>query len=122
MNWDYNGGENASNIFFHGDLVIDYDNSTVTTDANGCTTFQMRFSDEEESSQIAYFRINGYGEGENIIVTVDSELIPNVLICNNRFSKNWVPYSTEADGITIYNDGLGYKEGYRLSSSGAEKT
>ena len=122
MNWDYNGGENASNIFFHGDLVIDYDNSTVTTDANGCTTFQMRFSDEEESSQIAYFRINGYGEGENIIVTVDSELIPNVLICNNRFYKNWVPYSTEADGITIYNDGLGYKEGYRLSSSGAEKT
>ena len=36
--------------------------------------------------------------------------------------KNWVPFSTEADGVTIYNGGLGYKEGYRLSSSGAEKT
>lgn len=35
--------------------------------------------------------------------------------------KNWVKYSTESDGKTIYNGGLGYKGGYRLSSSGAEK-
>lgn len=35
--------------------------------------------------------------------------------------KNWVPVSTTADGVTVYN-GTGYKEGYRLSSSGAEKT
>lgn len=34
---------------------------------------------------------------------------------------NLVPLSTEVDGKTIYNGGLGYKNGYRLSSSGAEK-
>ena len=34
--------------------------------------------------------------------------------------KNWVPYSTESDGKTIYNGGLGYKDGYRLRSGGAE--
>lgn len=34
--------------------------------------------------------------------------------------KNWVKYSTEADGVTIYNGGLGYKEGYRIRSGGAE--
>lgn len=34
--------------------------------------------------------------------------------------KNWVQYSTEADGTTIYNGGLGYKDGYRIRSSGAE--
>ena len=34
--------------------------------------------------------------------------------------KNWVKYSTEADGKTIYNGGLGYKEGYRIRSGGAE--
>lgn len=34
--------------------------------------------------------------------------------------KNWVRYSTEADGSTIYNGGLGYKEGYRVRSGGAE--
>ena len=28
--------------------------------------------------------------------------------------KNWVKYSTEADGVTIYNGGLGYKNGYRM--------
>lgn len=34
--------------------------------------------------------------------------------------KNWVRYSTEADGVTIYNGGLGYKQGYRVRSGGAE--
>ena len=34
--------------------------------------------------------------------------------------KNWVPYSTESDGKTIYNGGLGYKNGYRVRSGGAE--
>ena len=33
---------------------------------------------------------------------------------------NLVPLSTEADGKTIYNGGLGYKNGYRVRSSGAE--
>lgn len=34
--------------------------------------------------------------------------------------KNWVKYSTESDGATIYNGGLGYKTGYRIRSGGAE--
>lgn len=34
--------------------------------------------------------------------------------------KNWVLYSTEADGKTIYNGGKGYKDGYRVRSGGAE--
>ncbi len=34
--------------------------------------------------------------------------------------KNWVKYSTESDGVTIYNGGLGYKNGYRIRSGGAE--
>jgi hypothetical protein len=35
--------------------------------------------------------------------------------------KNWVRYSTESDGTTIYN-GKGYKDGYRVRSGGAEGT
>lgn len=35
--------------------------------------------------------------------------------------KNWVPFSINADG-TIYNNGLGYKNGYRIRSGGAETT
>lgn len=34
--------------------------------------------------------------------------------------KNWARYSTEADGVTIYNGGKGYKDGYRVRSGGAE--
>jgi uncharacterized repeat protein (TIGR02543 family) len=34
--------------------------------------------------------------------------------------KNWVRYSTDSDGVTIYNGGLGYKNGYRVRSAGAE--
>lgn len=34
--------------------------------------------------------------------------------------KNWVKYSTESDGVTIYNDSKGYKDKYRIRSGGAE--
>lgn len=36
--------------------------------------------------------------------------------------KNWVPFSTEADGKTIFNGGLGYKNNSRLNSSAAVVT
>jgi hypothetical protein len=36
--------------------------------------------------------------------------------------KNWVRYSTESGGTTIYNSGKGYKVGYRVRSGGAETT
>lgn len=35
--------------------------------------------------------------------------------------KNWVKYSTEADGVTIYNGGLGCMYNYRMNSSGEVK-
>ena len=36
--------------------------------------------------------------------------------------KNWVRYSTEDDGVTIYNGGKGYKDEYRVRSGGAESS
>ena len=33
---------------------------------------------------------------------------------------NLLPLTTEADGVTIYNGGLGYKVGYRVRSGGTE--
>lgn len=36
--------------------------------------------------------------------------------------KNWVKFSTEADGVTIYNGGLGYKDSCRIRSGGAEQS
>lgn len=46
--------------------------------------------------------------------------INNELVWEEPISyKNWVQYSTETDG-TLYNSGLGYKNGYRVRSGGAE--
>lgn len=117
--------------------------SAVTTDMDGATIFNMVFSD---SSKIAYVRVNGKGSGANMIVTVNERIIYSVGSLNlsgyksfalngvdiRRLTingvqvwkggyKNWVYFSTTNDGTTIYNGGLGYKEKYRVSSSGAEK-
>lgn len=45
--------------------------------------------------------------------------INGVLVWKSGF-KNWVRYSTESGGEAIYNGGLGYKNGYRIRSGGAE--
>lgn len=117
--------------------------SVVTTDMDGATIFNMVFSD---SSKIAYVRLNGNGSGANMVVTVNERIVYSVgnlslsgyksLALNGvnirRLTingvqvwkgghKNWVYFSTTNDGTTIYNGGLGYKEKYRVSSSGSEK-
>ena len=43
----------------------------------------------------------------------------NLLLWKSGY-KNWVRYSTESDGKTIYNNGLGYKDGCRVRSGGGE--
>jgi len=43
----------------------------------------------------------------------------NEVLWEKVLFKNWARYSINADG-TIYNNGLGYKEGYRVRSGGTE--
>lgn len=52
----------------------------------------------------------------NIVVT--AQAVPTVLPYTNQILKS----VTEIGGSTIYNDGLGYKDGYRYNSSYAEMT
>lgn len=48
-------------------------------------------------------------------------VVGNVVLWEEPASyKNWVLYSTESDGVTIYNGGKGYKDGIRVRSGGAE--
>ena len=54
-------------------------------------------------------------EGKAIQIEVDG------IIVWKSGPKNWVKYSTTEDGVTIYNEGKGYKEGWRVSSTGPEK-
>lgn len=46
--------------------------------------------------------------------------INSILAWKAKTFTNLIPLSTEADGKTIYNGGLGYKFGYRVRSGGAE--
>lgn len=57
-----------------------------------------------------------------VIVTVNEEISENstILKPEEEVFNNWIPYSTEDDDITIYNNGLGYKDGYRVRSGGGE--
>lgn len=57
-------------------------------------------------------------EGEVIKITGGGATIWEKVVAPSY--KNWVKHSTEADGKTIYNGGLGYKNGYRVRSGGAE--
>lgn len=53
------------------------------------------------------------------IVTVNQEITIDSL--TQYGFKNWVDFSTTSDGKTIYN-GIGWKNGYRVSSDGTEKS
>lgn len=135
-----------------GSLSISYDGSYTARgivsssssrgyDSDGSEIFNMVFSD---SSKIAYIRVNGYGSGAKLIVTVNERIIygletldlsthKTLLLNGVRIKKlaingvqvwginytNLVPTAIDTDG-SIYN-GTGYKDGYRLSTEGALK-
>jgi hypothetical protein len=85
--------------------------STSITTSHGITTFNPVFT--SNGNRAAYCRVNGVGKGADMVVTINEEIpLPSY--------KNWVYYSTENDGTTIYHEGLGYKLGYRIRSGGAE--
>jgi hypothetical protein len=73
------------------------------------------------TSDIVYFRVSVQGVGRKLIVSQDDE-ISLTEIWKSPYYLNWVPASTENDGDTVYNNGTGFIEGYRLSSSGALKS
>lgn len=48
---------------------------TYPSEANGVYTFdQYEFDTTANAAKVAYFRINGYGDGKNMVVTVNEEI------------------------------------------------
>lgn len=67
--------------------------------------------------EFSYVRFSLQGVGSELIIT---DVEPSSLILWEKILlTNWARCSINADG-TIYNNGLGYKEGYRIRSGGAE--
>ena len=84
---------------------------------NGVFIFNQ-YEFKSDADKVAYFRINGNGNPYDMIVTVNEDILIRQIW--KKPYKNWVRYSTESDGKTIYNGGLGYKNGYRIRSGGGE--
>lgn len=92
---------------------------TTPTVSNGVTIFDQIVL----PANTAYIRISGrYTEnspGERMVVTVNQNILPNMIKPPYENCENFVPVSTEANG-SIYQ-GVGYINGYRLSSGGTLK-
>ena len=68
---------------------------------------------------VRFIRVTGaVSDGSKLIVYVNDDKA-DTQIWKSGY-KNWVKYSTEADGATIYNGGLGYKDNCRVRSGGEE--
>lgn len=84
---------------------------TITED-KGFTTFDLSGFSKEYS----YIRLSVAGKGEDLVVSVGQ---PPVKLFERFKYINQVPISIDTDG-SIYNNGLGFKDGYRVRSGGAE--
>ena len=88
----------------------------ITIGDDGVTIFDFTNWNQE----FDFIRISAKGSGSSIFITVNKR--PDLLLLWEVYKyTNWVPLSINADG-TIYNDGLGYKYGYRVRSGGAEQS
>lgn len=118
-NFNFIGAEYSANVnngICYGTKFIDY----VTGDKNYARAVL------KNNENLAYIRVSCRAElagqtisGSHMKVSTKSSAIT---AWEKYFYTNLVPLSTEADGKTIYNSGLGYKDGWRVRSGGAEAT
>lgn len=72
------------------------------------------------SEQCVYAIIADYGAKVVNIINVGRGNTRSVAIPDVVIYTNWAKKATESDGVTIYNNGKGYKYDFRINSSGAE--
>lgn len=102
----YNGYTNAT-------AIQAKDKQSVTYGSNGLTTLNIAYG--ANCTDLAYIRIRGVGKGANLAVIREGE-IPET---PSNEPTNLVPTSIDTNK-SVFN-GKGYKDGYRLNSSGVEK-
>ena len=107
----------------HGyyNVGIDLGGNIVTellSHKDGVYTFKLLYNTPHIISKLR-FAMPTPIDASDVIITVNQE-ITNEPQPEEEVFNNWIPYSTESDDITIYNNGLGYKDGYRVRSGGEE--
>ena len=119
---DYKTVSGISATFQQGDTVVTTDMSLEAL--KPMLTVKATYADGKTSTVISGYTLSGTLAPGNSTVTVTYKTFTATftVVCDGVVVgyTNLVPIAINADG-TPYNGGLGYKNGYRLSSNGAEK-
>ena len=105
-------GNGVSNIYNNTANTISGTKTdhSITTDSNGVTTFNIAYG--SAASKIAYIRISAVGDGGDMTVTVNEEIVD--IPYTNR-----LPLAVDTDGVTIYGgdyNGDGKPDGYKTDT------
>lgn len=97
--------DSESGITYNGDTVV----------------FRSLDVDNGNISDMTYMRVSCEGDGRNLIVTVNEEITQSSGSSGDTppvvSGVNIIPYSTD-EYDDIYNNGLGYRDGYALGDDG----
>lgn len=126
--YDFTNANGKIEFVIGGHVHRDYDFSTQTgipiilteCDANVSRAPSSVVTEGTVTENCVYAIVADYGAKAVKVINVGRGDTRNVPIPDVVTYTNWAKKATEADGVTIYNNGKGYKEDYRINSSGTE--
>lgn len=126
--YDFANATGKIEFVIGGHVHTDYDFSTGTgipVILTECDSHEMRDPSSVATKgtiteNCVYAVVADYNAKSVRVINVGRGDTRSVAIPDVVKYTNWVKKATENDGITIYNNGKGYKENYRINSSGTE--
>lgn len=111
-----NGFVSLFNGYTNATAINAKDKQSVTYGSDGMTTLNIAYG--SACTDLAYIRIRAVGNAANLVVIREGDA-PGTPEVPEEGYTNQVPLSIDMDG-SVFN-GVGYQDGYRLSSSGVTK-
>lgn len=126
--YDFANAQAKIEFIIGGHVHIDYDFTTATgipVILTECDAWEERDSASvatkgTTTENCVYAVVADYGAKVVKVINVGRGDSRSVVIPDVVTYTNWAKKATESDGVTIYNNGKGYKENYRINSSGTE--
>ena len=130
VSYDFTNAAAKIEFLIGGHVHKDYDFTTATGIPVILTECDGRYERDDNSvategtttENCVYAIVADYAAKAVKIINVGRGKTRSVAIPDVVTYTNWAKKATESDGVTIYNSGKGYKENYRLDSSGVEQT
>lgn len=126
--YDFANAQAKIEFIIGGHVHTDYDFTTATgipVILTECDSWGERDSASvatkgTTTENCVYAIVADYGAKAVRVINVGRGDTRSVAIPDVVTYTNWAKKATESDGVTIYNNGKGYKENYRINSSGTE--